>query len=130
MNIGPMPTGEIDTREADRLRRVGEWLKVNGESIYGTRGGPFKPGDYGVSTRKGGTVYVHVLKWPESGPLNLPAVPGDLKAARLLAGGQVEARQTDGRLLITIAAADRAPVDTVVALEFDKDVTQLPAINP
>ena len=52
MNIGPMPTGEIDTREADRLKRIGEWLKIHGESIYGTTGGPYKPGDYGVSTRK------------------------------------------------------------------------------
>ncbi len=130
MNIGPMPTGEIDTREADRLKRIGEWLKTHGESIYGTRGGPFKPGDYAVSTRKGNTIYLHVLKWPDSGTLSLPAVPSGLKAARLLSGGKVAAKQADGRLQISVAAADRAPVDTVVALEFDKPVTQVPCINP
>ena len=120
MNIGPMPTGQIDPREADRLKRIGEWLKTNGESIYGTRGGPFKPGDYGVSTRKGNTVYVHVLQWPESGSLNLPDVPASLQSAKVLSGGKVDARQADGRLQISVVAADRAPVDTVVALEFTR----------
>ena len=39
MNVGPMPTGQIDPREADRLTRVGAWLAENGESIYGTHPG-------------------------------------------------------------------------------------------
>jgi alpha-L-fucosidase len=130
MNIGPMPTGEIDTREADRLTRTGEWLKTHGESIYGTTGGPYKPGDYGVSTRKNHVVYLHVMKWPESGMLNMPAIPANLKAAQLLSGGKVDARQKGGRLLVSVAAADRAPVDTVVALEFDQPVATLAPINP
>ncbi len=130
MNIGPMPTGEIDTREADRLKRIGEWLKTQGESIYGTVGGPFKPGDYGVSTRKGNVIYVHVLKWPASGMLSLPAVPATLKGAKLLSGGKVEVKQADGRLQISVAAADRMPVDTVVALTFDKSVMEFAATNP
>lgn len=130
MNVGPMPTGEIDTREADRLKRIGKWLQTHGESIYGTKGGPFKPGDYGVSTCKGNTIYLHVLKWTESDRLNLPSVPANLKAARLLSGGNVDAKQADGRLQIYVAAADHAPVDTVVVLEFDKSMTVIPAINP
>jgi alpha-L-fucosidase len=38
-----MPTGEIDPRDADRLKRVGQWLETNGEAIYATRGGPYRP---------------------------------------------------------------------------------------
>jgi alpha-L-fucosidase len=130
MNIGPMPTGEIDTREADRLKRTGEWLKTHGESIYGTTGGPYKPGEYGVSTRKNQVVYLHVLKWPESGTVNLPAISANLRAAKLLSGGKVDAKQEGGRLLVSVAAADRAPVDTVVALTFDKNMAQVPVIEP
>ena len=44
MNVGPLPTGELDPREADRIKRVGQWLQKNGEAIYGTRGGPFRMG--------------------------------------------------------------------------------------
>ena len=63
LNVGPMPTGAIEPRQVDRLKQMGQWLEKYGESIYGTRGGPYKPGKGIVSTRKGDTVYVHVLQW-------------------------------------------------------------------
>jgi len=129
MNIGPMPTGEIDPREADRLNRVGEWLKRNGESIYGTMGGPFKPSDSIVSTRKGKNIFVHILKWPESGCVKLPSIPASLVQARLLSGGNVEAKQSENRLEISVKETERLPVNTVVKLEFDRDVMQLPVLN-
>ena len=44
---------------------VGEWMKVHGESIYGTKGGPYKPTDRIASTRKGNNIYLHVMKWPD-----------------------------------------------------------------
>ena len=73
LNVGPMPSGEIEARQADRLREMGRWLQVHGESIYGTRGGPWRPGAWGVSTRKGADAYLHVLQWPDDAPLALPA---------------------------------------------------------
>jgi len=117
MNVGPLPTGQIDPREADRLQRVGGWLKQNGESIYGTRGGPFLPGDYGVSTRRGDTVYVHVLTWPE-GDVVLPALDRRVSSARVLSGGKASVQQTVDRLRISVAPADRTEPDTVVVLEL------------
>jgi alpha-L-fucosidase len=36
-----MPTGEIAPEQVERLKEMGAWLARNGESIYGTRGGPF-----------------------------------------------------------------------------------------
>jgi len=62
LNVGPMPTGEIEPRQVEVLRGIGKWLEQNGESIYGTRGGPFKPTDAVASTRKRDAVYIHVLK--------------------------------------------------------------------
>lgn len=130
MNIGPMPTGEIDTREADRLKRTGEWLQTHGEAIYGTTGGPYRPGGFGVSTRKGNTAYIHVLQWPASGPLDLPALPANLVSTRVLSGGKVDAKQSGGRLRLMVDAADRPPIVTVVALEYDQPVAAMPAVEP
>ena len=74
LNVGPMPTGEIAPEQANLLKEMGAWLAKYGESIYGTRGGPFKPGDYGVSTRKGNTIYLHICEWTDD-VLALPAIP-------------------------------------------------------
>ena len=65
-NVGPMPTGEIEPRQVERLKEMGAWLAKNGESIYGTRGGPWKPTKTLASTRKGSTVYLHVLTLAKS----------------------------------------------------------------
>jgi len=109
MNVGP--------READRLRRVGAWLSAHGESIYGTRAGPFPAGDYGVSTHRGDTIYVHVLQWPE-GEVLLPVPPRRVIAARVLSGAPAVVRQSDAGLRLFVAPADRADPDTVVVLDL------------
>jgi alpha-L-fucosidase len=56
LNVGMRPDGQIDPPQVQRLREIGEWLAKNGESIYGTRGGPFLPGDYGASTHREKTI--------------------------------------------------------------------------
>jgi alpha-L-fucosidase len=134
LNVGPRPDGVIDPAQANVLKQVGDWLAKNGEAIYGTRGGPFKPGNYGASTRKGQTIYVQVFKWPQTGALKLPNVAAKLLNARLLnarllSGGKVDAKQLDGGLEISVAESDRQKAVTVVALEFDSDVMKLPAVS-
>ena len=118
MNVGPLPTGQIDPREADRLTRIGAWLSKNGESIYGTRGGPYPPGEYGVCVHRGDTIYLHVLKWPD-GALAFPPLPSRVLSARVLSGGDAIARQTDLGLEISVAPADRTEVDTIVVLKLE-----------
>ena len=110
------------------LLQLGKWLKKNGECIYGTSGGPFKPWAYGGTTRRGKTIYVHVLNWP-SGGLKLPPVVVQLVHARWLSGGQVESKQTDAGLEILVPEADRQKTETVVAMEFAGDVMKLPAVE-
>jgi len=129
LNVGPRPDGVIDPAQANVLKQVGDWLTKNGEAIYGTRGGPFKPGDYGASTRKGQVIYVQVFNWPETGALKLPNVAAKLVNARLLSGGKVDAKQSDAGLEISVAETDRQKDVTVVALEFDSDVMKLPAVS-
>jgi alpha-L-fucosidase len=119
LNVGPMPTGEIEARQADRLRDVGAWLQIHGEAVYGTRGGPFRPGSWGVSTHRERTVYAHVLHWPAEGPLVLPSLERKVVACQVVGGGVAEAKQLPGGTEIRVAAGSRRAIDTVVRLELD-----------
>ena len=119
LNVGPMPTGEIEPRQAARLREIGRWLKSSGEAVYGTRGGPFLPGDWGVSTHRGTSLYLHVLRWPQEGPLVLPALERKIVASSVMGAGSAQARQTAAGTQIDVAPPERSPMDTVVRLELD-----------
>ena len=80
LNVGPMPTGEIEPRQVEVLRGIGNWLEQNGESIYGTRGGrSCRPSD--GQHAKGITVYLHLLKsdWSRDPFAGCP--PGSSRAA-------------------------------------------------
>ena len=51
-----------------RLKEIGAWLAKNGESIYGTRGGPVTPRPWGVTTQESGISRVLPMRsedWPE-----------------------------------------------------------------
>ena len=61
MNIGPQPDGCLPEVAVERLKKMGEWMKVYGETIYGTRGGFIAPHDWGVTTQKGNRLFVHIL---------------------------------------------------------------------
>ncbi len=73
LNIGPQPNGELPAAAVERLKEVGKWMEIYGETIYGTRGGDVSPHAWGVSTRKGNRLFIHVLDWQDKGlflPLN------------------------------------------------------------
>jgi alpha-L-fucosidase len=66
LNVGPTAEGVIPPPSVDRLHQVGEWMKVNGESIYGTKGTPFRyDASWGTVTQKPGKLYLHVFDWPK-----------------------------------------------------------------
>lgn len=126
LNVGPDPNGRIDAPQAERLREIGEWLGKYGESIYATRGGPFLPGDWGGSTRRDNTIYLHVLKWPED-KLILPAIPAKIVHATALTGGEVKVAQSDKGVELSVPAATRNEMDTIIALQLDSSAD---AIKP
>lgn len=66
LNIGPMPNGKIQQEFVDTLKVIGDWLKENGETIYGTRGNIISPQEWGVVTAKNKSRYVHILNKPGS----------------------------------------------------------------
>ena len=118
LNVGPMPTGEIQPEFAVRLREIGAWLATHGEAIYGTRGGPISPRPWGVTTQKGDRVYVHVLDWADP-ELALPVLPRRVRDARLLVGGaRVPFRVSPQGVTLTLPARPEGEVDQVVVLEL------------
>ncbi|RQW07490.1 alpha-L-fucosidase, partial [candidate division KSB1 bacterium] len=75
LNVGPKADGTFPQESIDRLKAIGEWMSVNGESVYGTQASPFKQLDWGRCTQKaiGGDtrLYLHVFDWPD-GKLVVP----------------------------------------------------------
>lgn len=128
LNVGPKPDGEIEPAQVERLKEIGDWLAINGESIYGTRGGPWKPTSTIASTRKGKTIYVHVLKWPD-GAVKLTNIPAKIVSAKLLNDGKVKFSQTEARIEISVASEKRDATDTVIALKLDSDAFKIPDLD-
>lgn len=127
-NVGPMPDGRIEPRQVERLKEMGAWLAKNGESIYGTRGGPWRPTKAVASTRKGNTIFVHVFR-ASNDRVELPDLPRRVQSATRLDGGAVKFIQQDGKLTLGLEAGSLDPIDTIVRLEFDGSAMDLPAVT-
>jgi alpha-L-fucosidase len=116
LNIGPRPDGTIQPEFVERLRAIGEWTSKYGETIYGTRGGPLPPRNWGVMTRKGDKIFVHVLDWPDEA-LAIPDVAGVKSATLFGSGKKVEISRVNGAMLLRLPKEIRDDVDTIVVLE-------------
>jgi alpha-L-fucosidase len=115
LNVGPRPDGTIQPEAADRLREMGRWMDQFGSSILGTRAGPIPPRDWGVTTQRGDTVYVHVLNWNDR-QLSLPASGTRIRSASLLESGEaVPFAQTGAGITLTLPSAAGIP-DRVIVL--------------
>lgn len=71
LNVGPQPNGKIPATALDRLREIGEWTSRYGETIYGTVAGDIPVQEWGVTTRKGNRLFVHIFDHNEK-ELTLP----------------------------------------------------------
>jgi alpha-L-fucosidase len=119
LNIGPRPDGTIQPEFAERLRAAGDWLERHGESIYGTRAGPISPRDWGVTTQRGDTVYVHVLDWEDRG-LTIPDFGATVRKAYMLSTGEsVEVEQSEVGITLVLPVGEASEPDRVIVLETD-----------
>jgi alpha-L-fucosidase len=113
----------------DRLKEMGAWLAKYGESIYATRGGPFKPGAWGASTRKDDTIFVQVFEWPAAGELTLPPISRKVVSSRALTGGPAEVRQTPQGLTLRVPPANREAIATIIALKLDGPAADIAPVS-
>ena len=107
LNVGPRPDGAFPQPVIDRLAEVGDWLRVHGETIYGSE--PVTAHyNYHVATRKGKLVHIHFrwgenLHWPAWGPYWLYGVEERVESAFIPATGQsVPVLWQDGKVRLEL----------------------------
>ncbi|MBK7405941.1 MAG: alpha-L-fucosidase [Phycisphaerales bacterium] len=124
LNIGPKADGTFPQESIDRLHDIGNWMHVNGQSIYGTTASPFDDITWGRCTVRAGdkasTLYLQVFDWPKSGVLTLGGLGSDITAARLLGdeGRAVGVEQRDGTAYLQVGTNRPDPICSVVAVQI------------
>ncbi len=125
LNVGPTGEGEIPQASLERLAQIGEWMKVNGESIHGTTASLFPKASWkGRSTTRrlpdGGTrIYVHVFGQPEGGVISIDKlVTRPAKVSVLGHHGIPEISGSEGAWKIRLPEGSEQKIATVLALDF------------
>lgn len=119
LNIGPTGDGTIPPPTVATLQAVGNWMRMNSESIYGTSACPAGQFPWGRCTVKEQKVYLHVFDWPGDGVLRFSGLTNQVRGAYLLTAPQkkLAASRERGVILVTLPAARPDENDTVVVLE-------------
>jgi len=125
LNVGPTAEGVFPQPSIERLAAIGQWMGINGESIYGTQASPIQAPEWGRCTQKamdGGTrLYLHVFDWPKDGRLVVPGIVNKPGRAYLLSDAQkkrLPASRDAGAILIQLPADRPDLIDSVVVLEI------------
>ncbi|MEN6354597.1 MAG: alpha-L-fucosidase [Bacteroidales bacterium] len=132
LNIGPKPDGTFPEESIQRLKEIGQWMKVNGESIYGTEASPLGVLPWGECTKKEGKnstiLYLSVFNWPVDGKLIVPGLKKTVISAKLLATGmKLKTTQKGDCLNISLQLAAPDSVASVVKLEVKGKVSETDA---
>lgn len=123
LNVGPNADGEFPQESIDRLEKIGTWMKINNEAIYGSKASPFSPLEWGRCTQKatkdGTAFYFSVFNWPANGKLNVPELKNKVVSAKFLATGKSlnTSVGSDG-LLIKVPSKAIDPIATVIKVEI------------
>jgi len=129
LNVGPMPDGRIEPRQVARLKEIGNWLNENGESVYGTTGGPYKPVDWLASTRKENAIYIHLLDYEKNEVLLPFPFETKIKDLRLLSGEVVTFVYSNENLVIRIPDNKRGEPVTTFKIKTDRSTAGLKTVE-
>lgn len=118
LNIGPRPDGSLPDEALERLADIGEWMKVYAPTVQGVRGGVVPPHEWGVTTQKGNTLYVHVVE-PGFDAILLPYTGAKLKGAKeFVSGKKVKYSVTPQGIVLSLPERAENTPDQVIELTF------------
>lgn len=106
LNIGPKPDGTIPDDQVQILEKMAVWMKDNAEAIHGTRANPFGEFfDWGLCTRKGTDLYLHVTEWEDGKTIRVPRLKNNVEQVQLLgdAGRKLKWNKAGHDVEITLA---------------------------
>ena len=138
LNVGPTAEGLFPQESIDRLKEIGAWMKVNGESIYGTRASPFAKLDLGRCTQKtigkNTRLYLHVFNWPVDGKLTVPGIFNKPVQAYLLSDSQKKLLATtrkEDAIIVDVPSISPDEINSVVVLDIEgaADINDPPKID-
>lgn len=123
LNIGPKEDGTFPQESIDRLKAIGQWMKVNGEAIYASKASPLAPVSWGRITRKetkeGTTLYLSVFDWPSNGQLLIPGLQNAALAAQMLANkAALKTKRVGQGLVVELPSQALDPLATVIKLQL------------
>jgi len=124
LNVGPKADGTFPEESTIRLREIGAWMNVNGESIYGTSASPFGALPWGRCTTKSipddaTRLYLHVFDWPADGRLVVPGLANEVRSANLLGDERLALSgwRENSDVIIEVPAESPSPHSSVIALD-------------
>ena len=118
LNVGPDPEGRIPPPSVERLREIGNWMKVNGRAIYGSERTPLTVNSLGYSTRVGDKMYLIVVRWPGS-TLTMAWVGNAVKSATVLADGTKARVEQRGQKVWLHDLPQYAPDNLATVIEIE-----------
>lgn len=130
MNVGPMGNGKWDQRDVDIFLGIGNWMKKNGNSIYGAGRTDLPIQQWGVLTAKYDTLYAHIHQWPKDGRITIGGLRSNIRKAWMLSEQQQKEvrwkriNKDDCQLLLSGPMPDT--LSTVVAFTIDKKTDACP----
>ena len=131
LNVGPMGDGRLQPEITERLAGIERWMARNSQSIIGTVPGLEPWQCYGPSTRRGDTVYVHLLMRPYDSVTVRGVHVKRLQSARALSDGStldfstrtgiIETLHADplGEVTVRVPESSIDEFATVLALDFE-----------
>ena len=120
LNVGPMPDGTIQPEFVATLKEIGDWMNVNGQSIYGTRGGIMKAQDWGVVTKKEKTAYAHIINTPkDSSFILIPQMKNKIVKCNLLTTKKaLKFKVKPEGTYVYLEGITLDPIDTIIELQL------------
>ncbi len=120
LNVGPKPDGTFPEQSVERLKAIGDWMDVNGESIWKTQASPFGVLPWGRCTQKneeGNTIlYLSVFDWPQDGFITVD-VNNEVMSCSLLQGQTIlETASEDSSTIIKLPALMPDTIASVIKL--------------